>query len=497
MPDVPAAPDEPAALRAANARLRRVIEAKDTEIAVLRTSHQAQLDALRAQVAALSAEVAELRARVGQNPRNSSKPPSSEGLAKPAPKSLRRKSGRRPGRPKGQPGATLEMTDRPDEVVSHEPGRCSGCGGGLSGSPAAGTERRQVTDLPEVIRALVTEHRIVSRRCSCGTVTAGTAPEGITAPVQYGPRLSAAAAYLWHGQFLSRGRTCEAIGELFGVPVSPGAVAGMVQRIAGKLGGTLEAVRAALAAAGVAHADETGFRVAGKLAWVHSASSGKYVLITVHPKRGRQAMDAAGVIPQFRGVLVHDAWAPYDTYGHLTHALCNAHALRELQAVIDAGPEGQWCWAAQAAGALREMKRLADASLAIDGTLDHADQERLPRARHRFHSAAPIGKNQAAARAGPLMRKHHALARRLLGREDDYLRFTTDPRVPFDNNAAEREIRMSKLRIKVSGCMRSMAGAEHFCAIRSYLATTAKHGIGMLDALTRAASGHPWLPETV
>jgi len=485
VPDVPAAGDEIAALRAANARLRQVVEAKDTEIGLLRQ-----------QVEALAAQVAELRARLGQNPRNSSKPPSSEGLGKPAPKSLRKKSGRKPGRPKGQPGATLQMTDHPDEAVTHEPGRCAGCGAGLLGSPVAGTERRQVTDLPEVIRALVTEHRIVSRRCSCGTVTSGAAPEGVTAPVQYGPRLAATAVYLWHGQFLSRGRTCEAISELFGVPVSPGAVAGMVNRIAGKLGGTLAAIRAALAAASVAHADETGFRVAGKLAWVHSASSGKYVLITVHPRRGRQAMDAAGVLPQFRGVLVHDAWAPYDTYDQVTHALCNAHALRELQAVIDASPHGQWCWGAQAADALREMKRLADASLAIDGTLDHADQEKLAEARHRYHSAVLIGRSQAAARAGPLMRKHHALARRLLAREDDYLRFTASSRVPFGNNAAEREIRMSKLRIKVSGCMRSMTGAENFCAIRSYLSTAAKHGIGKLDAITRAASGIPWVPET-
>ena len=222
-----------AALRAANARLRQVVEAKDTEIAALRTSHQAQLDTLRAQAAALAAEVADLRARLGQNPRNSSRPPSSEGLAKPAPKSLRGKSGRKPGRPKGQPGATLEMTDHPDEVVSHEPDRCRGCGAGLFDAPVAGTGRRQVTDLPEQVRPLVTEHRIISRRCSCGTVTAGTAPQGVSAPAQYGPRLSAAGAYLWHGQFLSRSRTCQAMAELFGVPVSPGALTAMVTRITG------------------------------------------------------------------------------------------------------------------------------------------------------------------------------------------------------------------------------------------------------------------------
>ncbi len=490
MPDVPPAPDEIAALRAANARLREVIEAKDTEAGVLRglvEAYQVQLEELRAEVEAL-------RARLRQSPRNSSRPPSAEGLAKPAPKSQRGKSGRKPGRPKGQPGATLELTDHPDDVVTHEPGRCSGCGTGLFGAKVTATERRQVTDLPEEIRALVTEHRIVSRRCGCGTVTSGPAPAGVSAPVQYGPRLSAAAAYLWHGQFLSRDRTREAIGDLFGVTISPGAISAMTARIAGAVTCCLEAIRGALAAAPVAHFDETGFRVAGKLAWVHSASAGKLALITVHGKRGRAGMDAAGVLPAFAGIAVHDCWAPYDGYDQVTHALCNAHVLRELQAVTDAAPPGQWCWATQASDALRDLKRLADASLAVDGTLAHIDQAKMAEIRHHCHSAVLIGKNQTAARAGPLMRKHHALARRLLAREDDYLRFTTDPRVPFDNNAAEREVRMAKLRIKVSGCMRSMAGAEVFCATRSYLSTAAKHGIGKFDALTQAASGTPWIP---
>jgi len=482
--DASSAPDETAALRTANARLREVVEAKDVEISVLRE-----------QLEALAAQVADLQSRLGQNPRNSSRPPSSEGLAKPAPKSLRKKSGRTPGRPKGQPGATLELTSRPDRVVRHEPGRCGGCGAGLSGALVTRTERRQVIDLPEEIAARVTEHRMVSRRCPCGTVTAGAAPAGVTAPVQYGPRVTAACCYLWQGQFLSRDRTCQAVSELFGVPVSPGAVAGMTRRVAGRLGAPLAAIRAALASAEVLHADETGFRVAGKLAWVHSASSGKFALITVHPKRGRAAMDAAAVLPAFAGLLVHDCWAPYDGYAQVTHVLCNAHALRELQAVTDAAPAGQWCWAAQAADALRQMKHLADAALAADGTLRHLDQARLAAARHRYRSAILIGKRQTAARAGPLMRKHHALACRLSDRQDDYLRFTADPRAPFDNNPAERDIRMCKLRIKVSGSMRSMTGAESFCAIRSYLATAAKHGIGMLDALTRAAAGTPWTPE--
>lgn len=205
MSDVPPVPDEVAALRAANARLRQVVEARHTEIAALRVSHQAQLDVLRAQVAALAAEVADLRAQVRQNSRNSSKPPSQDGPGKPAPKSLRGKSGRKPGRPKGQPGATLEFTGTPDEVIVHEPGRCGGCGEDLAGAPAAGMIRRQVTDAPPA-RPVVTEHQMIARRCGCGTVTAAPAPEGVAAPVQYGPRLTAI------GAICGMGSSCPATG---------------------------------------------------------------------------------------------------------------------------------------------------------------------------------------------------------------------------------------------------------------------------------------------
>jgi hypothetical protein len=225
----------------------------------------------------------------------------------------------------------------------------------------------------------------------------------------------------------------------------------MVTRIAGSLH-PLEAIGQALTAAPVAHFDETGFRVAGTLAWVHSASSGRFALITVHGRRGTQGMDAAGVLPGFSGIAVHDAWAPYDTYASVAgHALCNAHALRELRAVIGASPPGQWCWAGQAADALRQMKRLAGTALARDATLAGIGQDKLAATRHKFRSAVLIGEKRTAARAGTLMRKHHALARRLRQRQDDYLRFTTDPRVPFGNNAAEREIRMGNSGSKYPG----------------------------------------------
>jgi transposase len=300
---------------------------------------------------------------------------------------------------------------------------------------------------------------------------------------------------LYAGQFLSAGRTATALEELFGLPVTARTVLTMARRAADRLEPLLERVRTEVAAAPVAHFDETGFRVQGRLHWVHSASTGKWSLITVHRKRGTEAMNAAGVLPHFGGTAVHDAWAPYDTYTTAAHALCNAHLLRELQYVIDNTPDGQWCWAEQATDALLEMKTLVDAALA-GGGLDRLDPTALDARVKLFHDAAVIGANDTKDRAGKLQAKFHALATRITRRQDDYLRFTRDERVPFTNNAAEGEIRMIKLRQKVSGCMRTLAGAEQFCAIRSYLATARKHAVSFFTALAQLAEGRPWLPET-
>jgi transposase len=440
--------------------------------------------------------IAELEARLGLNSGNSSKPPSSDGLAKPLPKSLRGSGRRKPGRPKGTPGATLTRVDDPDHRERHEPAHCRGCGGGLATAPEVGMERRQVFDIPPVT-VTVTEHQLIERRCpGCGTVTKGAAPEAVTAPVRYGPRITAVIVYLYVGQFLSKDRTAAALAELFGVPVTGGTVLSMAKRAAGGLTGFVARAAAEVAAAPVAHFDETGFRVEGRLHWVHSASTGKWSLITVHRRRGTEAMDAAGVLPVFGGVAVHDAWAPYDTYTAATHALCNAHLLRELQQVIDSAPEGEWCWAAQAADALRQMKTLVERALATGG-LEYLDQTALAGQISLWRSAAVIAREDTAARSGKLMKKHNALAIRMIDRQDDYLRFTAEERVPFDNNAAEREIRMIKLRQKISGCMRTLAGAEQFCAIRSYLATARKHGVHFFDALVALAEGRPWLPTAV
>jgi len=281
---------------------------------------------LRGELAQAQERIAELEERLRQTSRNSSVPPSADGLAKPPPRSrsLRKKSGRKPGGQDGHPGQTLAQAAEADREERHEPGWCSRCGAGLVGRPVTGIERRQVFDLPPVTMK-VTEHQLIERECGCGQRTRGAAPEGAEAPVQYGPRIAAVVIYLYIGQFLSKNRTAQALAELFGVPLSPGTVAAVTARAAGKLDGFGERVRGNIAASDVAGFDETGFRVAGRLHWVHCARTGKYTLLMVHPRRGRKAMEAMGVLASFAGVAVHDAWAPYDTYSSPDHQLCCAH----------------------------------------------------------------------------------------------------------------------------------------------------------------------------
>jgi transposase len=462
------------------------------ELAALVIEQTRLIAELQGRVATLEVENAELKRRLGMDSTNSSKPPSSDSpFTKPAPKSLRRKSGRKPGGQPGHPGSTLALVDNPNERKRHEPGPCAGCGASLVEAPEVGMERRQVFDLPP-ITVRVTEHQLIARRCACGTTTRGTAPRGVTAPVQYGPRITAIILYLYVGQFLSKKRTAQALAELFGAPVSEGAVSGMTKRAVGGLDDFLKQVTDRIAAAEVAGFDETGLRVAGAPHWVHCARTDKYTLITCHPKRGTKGIDAAGVLDRFRGVAVHDAWAPYDTYIDAEHQLCRAHALREPRAVADTAPDVDWCWATQAADALVAMQKLVKEAIVAEA--DALDPDALGKRIHLYRSALSVGVAQTAARSGKVMKKHNALAHRLLDRQDDYLRFTLDWRVPPDNNGSERDIRMIKLRQKVSGCLRTLTGAEQFCAIRSYLSTAAKHGRNFFDTLVMLAEGRPWLP---
>jgi transposase len=463
------------------------------ELAAENAELRVAVSELRSVVDELRAEVAELKRQLGQHSRNSSRPPSSDSpFTKPAPKSLRRRSGRKPGGQPGHLGSTLALVEDPNERKRHEPGACTGCGASLAEAPEVGMQRRQVFDLPPMTVRVI-EHQLISRRCGCGITSCGTAPEGVAAPAQYGPRITAIILYLYVGQFLSKKRTAQALAELFGTPVCEGTVAGMTARAADGLDGFLTEVGERIVEAEVAGFDETGLRVAGTLHWVHCARTGKYTLITCHPKRGREGINDAGVLGRFRGVAVHDAWAPYDTYVDVDHQLCCAHVQRELQAVADAArPDVDWCWATQTADALVAMQKLVADATAVGA--DAIARDALDKQTQLYHSAAQIGLTQTSARSSTVMKKQNALARRLLDRQHDYLRFSTDWRIPADNNGSERDIRMIKLRQKVSGCLRTLTGAKQFCAIRSYLSTAAKHGRTFFDTLVMLAEGQPWMP---
>ncbi|MCA1681162.1 MAG: transposase, partial [Actinobacteria bacterium] len=301
-----------------------------------------ELEALVAELRALVAEqqtqIAELRARLEGNSRNSSRPPSSDGLSKPPAdskkkkRSLRRSSGRKQGGQDGHAGARLVPVAVADEQVEHPPERCGGCDGDLSDAEwLGGGESRQVFDLPEGVLLRVVEHVAARRRCRCGHVTAGGFPAGVGAPTQYGPGVRALGVYLCVFQHLPYDRAAQALCDLAGASVSTGTLSEWVARAAAGLTEFDERLRGLLAGAEVAHFDETGARIAGRLGWVHSASTDKLTRYTAHARRGSEAIDAAGVLPAFEGVAVHDGWAPYRNYPDCEHGLCNIHHLRELE----------------------------------------------------------------------------------------------------------------------------------------------------------------------
>ena len=441
----------------------------------------------------LESKLADLEERLGRNPRNSSMPPSAEGFSKPPSPSRaeRRAAARKQGKQPGAPGKHLAQVADPDHVVHHAPPSCSSCGSGLEDAEVVDAERRQVFELPE-IRLVVTEHIAERRRCRCGCTTKAAFPRTAIAPACYGPSVRALAAYLAVHQHLPMDRMAQLFSDVLAAPVSVGALAQMVTEAAEATTPFLDVTRSLLHEAPVVHFDETGGRAVGKLHWVHSASTDRLTLIDCHPKRGRLAMDDLGVIGAMTGVAVHDGWKPYRHYD-VDHALCNAHHLRELKAVAIGWDQG---WADDLAGLLVEAKHAVEAARAKGS--DHLDDATLHSIRVRygqlvakgfsFNPAPEVGK-----RSGYVKKAFNLLVR-LDTQRTDVLRFTTDFDVPFDNNQAERDIRMVKLQQKISGSWRTLEGARNFCAIRSYVSTLRKQDHNVLAGLRQLFEGHPWLP---
>ena len=449
----------------------------------------------------LEGEVAELKRRLSANSRNSSRPPSSDGLSKPpATKSLRRPSGRKPGGQPGHEGGTLAAVADPDDVVPHKPSRCSGCGAGLEDAPVEGCERRQVFDLPE-IRLHVTEHVAEARRCGCGQLTTAEFPAGVSAPTQYGPGVRALALYLIARQHLPYARTARLFTDWLGAPVSTGTLASYVAKGAGDLGGFLDEVHRQLVAAPVAHFDETGARVEGRLRWLFSSSTDQLTLFSLHDKRGFDGLDHAGVLPAFAGIAVHDGFKPYRRYTTARHALCNVHHLRELLGIIEPDPaDPKIAWALRMDRFLRDLQTAVADAKAAGRTGLHRDELASYRAGYAQIIADgnrldPPGTIRTGKRGVIRQTPARCLLTRLDHYREDVLRFANDFRVPFDNNLAERDIRMIKLQQKISGSWRTSAGANHFLALRAYLSTAHKQGRHTIDVLTRLAASDPWIPQ--
>lgn len=459
-------------------------------------SQQERVKTLEGVIEALRERVKTLEGQQAKDSHHSSWPPSSDRFVR-VPKSLRTKSGKSPGGQKGHRGNHLRPVQTPDEVLLHAVLSCEQCHHDLCFQPACVPERRQVMDLPTK-RLWVTEHGVEEKQCPrCFHLTRAPFPASVKAPAQYGPSIEAVALYLVEGQSVPYARASHLLQELLGVQLSAGSIASFVSRGHQQLAEVEASLKTALVKTKVIHQDETGLRVGTKGWWVHVCSTDRLTHYAAHPKRGRPALDAIGIAPQFIGTSVHDGLKSYQSY-RFTQAYCNVHHLRELTFVEE---ELQQAWARKMKDLLLSMKAEVERAKALD---QHAlDVLVLAGFLRRYDAILaegylanppPSPASQAQRRPG---RPKQGLARNLLNRLSEgkwaVLRFLLDFAVPFDNNQAERDLRMIKVQQKVSGGFRTEQGVTMFCRIRSYLSTLRKQGIELLSALDHTLSGHPVL----
>lgn len=443
---------------------------------------------------ALEAKVTSLEERLNKNSQNSDKPPSSDGLRKPP--RQRSKSKRKTGGQKGRPGKTLKFSDKPDKIIQHSRDYCQGCGERLTHVEGAVLSRRQEIEIPDKPIQII-EHQRLEKECPCcGQRNQGHWPADLTGNVQYGRRFKAFCLYLLNYQLLPYERTGELLATLFGYQPGGGTLQSILDQAYETLEPIEQAIKGAIRASPVSHADETSIRVDGRTKWLHVVSTVVYTYYYWHQHRGQKAHLADDLLPSYEGILMHDAYRSY--FGHVyRHALCNAHLLRELQAIYEADQSQLWSWqmmrllrttwtlvkSAQEAGQTRLPTHQREQVLALfDQLIDRADQ-RVPRNHRQPGQRGRVA--QSAARN---------LLDRIIDHKAAYLRFVTDFRVPFDNNLAERDLRMSKLQQKISGCFRTESGAHIFCRIRGYISSLRKQGYDLLSALLSLWTDTPFLP---
>ncbi len=468
-------------------------------LVIAKTNPEALVDIILSQLEQLeilTQRVSKLEEQISKNSRNSSKPPSTDGLNKPKgkkkTKSLRKKTGKKQGGQKGHKGHHLEKAETPDHIIPLTPTSCP-CGvDHLADVPVSAYDNRQVFELPEP-KLEVFEYQSEIKICpGCGQPVKAPFPEGVNAPVQYGPRFRAMMVYMQNQHFIPADRLSKMVSDLYGTSVSTATILNASARSYANLVPFEESLVSALQNSKVVHADESGVRTVKKLYWLHSASTDLLTFYGVHEKRGTLAMDDFKILPNFTGRLIHDFWKPYLKYD-CDHGLCNAHHLRELVFLFE---QEEQVWAKKMFNLLVDMNNFAREQ---DEQLTPEQKEPWLTQYHDIIAEGwkenPLPKKPPKRKRGrPAKTKSQNLLTRFGDFEDSVLAFLHDLNVPFTNNLAEQDIRMIKIRLKISGCFRTVKGAEHFARIRSYLSTARKQGRNILDSITAAIKGTPFLP---
>ena len=455
------------------------------------------VEQLLSQIKLLQTRVEDLEAKLAKNSRNSHKPPSSDGYDKPQPKSRRKKSHRRPGGQRGHKGHTLNQVDAPDERRRYVLSRCPLCGRSLKDVSIQGHERRQVFDVVPAKRCVI-EHQVEVKQCPyCQVQVKAEFPQGVEQPVQYGAQVKALVGYFSQYQLLPYQRIQDIFQDVLNLPLSQGSICNMLDHCYGQLEGFEATIKAQLISSHVVHFDESGMKINKAGHWLHVASTSTLTYYYFHPKRGAKAMEEIGILPEFTGCAIHDHWSAYFRF-RCKHGLCNAHHLRELIYVEEQYDQR---WAAQLQACLLqakeevdEAKRRGRQSLSRDRTAYH--QRRYSRILRQGAEELPVLDPPPTPKRGrPKQHRAKNLHDRLKQHKYEALAFIYDFSVPFDNNLGERDIRMNKVKQKISGCFRSAQGASSFARIRSYISTAKKQGKNVLGSLVAAFQGQPFLTE--